>query len=140
MKTFLKNNFIIIIVLFMAIFLSSLFLFDRGVFNGINAKYHMSRIIGAFLYTTCSYRIITILVKAFIGEMLSFIFIPIILLGLYEIIYENYRKWWIFAAGFIGILNSNLVMTEIMIVVSGVIILVNIKSIIKEKNNIIIMH
>lgn len=93
--------------------------------------------IAMFIYTTCSYRIITMIAKAFIGELLSFIFIPIIFLGLYKIIYENEKKWWIFSLGFIGILNSNLVMTEIMICVSLFIIILNIKVILKNKSKIL---
>ena len=49
--------------------------------------------ISAFLYTTCSYRIITLVVKAFVGEILSFIFIPLIILGLYQLIFEDTKKW-----------------------------------------------
>ena len=92
--------------------------------------------ISAFLYTTCSYRIITLVVKAFVGEILSFIFIPLIILGLYQLIFGDSKKWWIFTIGFVGILNSNLVMTEIMIYISAVFVLCNIKKIIKDKGRL----
>lgn len=96
-----------------------------------------SAIISMILYTMCSYRIITMVAKAFVGEILSFIFIPIIILGLYELIFGNEKKWWIFSLGFIGILNSNLVMTVIMIIISAIILLFNIQKIIKNKNRFI---
>lgn len=96
-----------------------------------NSKY--AGMISSVLYTTCAYRIITIYAKSFAGEILSFIFIPLIILGLYEILFGNEKKWWIFALGFIGILNSNLVMTEIMIAISLVTIIVNVLCLIKNK-------
>ena len=100
-------------------------------------KNKYAAIIAMFLYTTCSYRIITIVAKAFVGEILSFIFIPIIILGLYKLIFDDEKKWWIFSLGFIGILNSNLVMTEIMLIISFFIILFNVKTIFKNKNRLI---
>lgn len=192
-KFITKENMIILFVITLSVILSSIFVFDKVLYDGVDTKYHLSRIIGivnswnagnipayihldgtgygyamgffysnlfmllpcvlymfgvnlilsykifivvcgiftaismyvctkkitgskyaatisAILYTTCGYRIITLVFKAFIGELLSFIFIPIIILGLYELIFNDERKWWIFALGFIGILNSNLVM------------------------------
>lgn len=100
------------------------------------AKSKYAAIIATILYTMCSYRIINMVLKSFVGECLSFIFIPIIILGLYELITGNEKKWWICSIGFIGILNSNLVMTEIMIAISAIIILCNITKIIKEKERI----
>lgn len=96
-----------------------------------NSKY--AGMISSVLYTICAYKIITMYAKSFAGEILSFIFIPIIILGLYEILFGNEKKWWIFAVGFMGILNSNLVMTEIMIAVSFVTIIINIMCLIKDK-------
>lgn len=96
-----------------------------------NSKY--AGMISCVLYTTCAYKIITMYAKSFVGEILSFIFIPIIILGLYEILFRDEKKWWIFALGFIGILNSNLVMTEIMIAISIILIICNITKLFKNK-------
>ena len=122
-----------------------IFIFLCGIFTSISmyicvkgiTKNKYSAIIAMFLGTTCSYRIITIVAKAFVGEMLSFIFIPIIILGLYKLIFDDEKKWWIFSLGFVGILNSNLVMTEIMIIISFFVLLLNIKYIVKNKNRLI---
>ena len=122
-----------------------IFIIICGLFTAISmyicvkeiTKNKYAATIAMFIYTTCSYRIITMIAKAFIGELLSFIFIPLIFLGIYKIIYENEKKWWIFSIGFIGILNSNLVMTEIMICVSLFIIILNIKTILKNKEKIL---
>lgn len=218
-KYITKENIIILIIIILSVLLSSIFIFDKVLYDGVDTKYHMSRIIGivnswkageipayihlddtgygyamgffysnlfmilpciiymlsddiflaykiflvvcgfftaismyictkkitkskysatisTVLYTTCGYRIITMVVKAFVGELLSFIFIPIIILGLYELIFNNEKKWWIFTLGFVGILNSNLVMTEIMIVVSAIMVICNIKTIIKNKTRL----
>ena len=214
-----KENLVIIIIMLLSVLVSTIFIFDKGLYEAVDTKYHMSRIIGivnswkagnipayihlddtgygyamgffysnlfmifpciiymisndiflayklllilcslftaismyvcvkkitrskyaatisTILYTTCGYRIITMVAKAFVGELLSFIFIPIIILGLYELIFNNEKKWWIFALGFIGILNSNLVMTEIMIAISAIIVLCNIKTILKNRTRL----
>lgn len=220
MKKESKENIIIIGIIILSIILSTIFIFDKITYQGVDTEYHMSRIIGivnswkagnvpayihldtygygyamgffysnifmiipcllyakgvnimiaykifillcsiftaismyfcskeiskskycatisTVLYTTCSYRIITMVIKSFAGEILSFIFIPIIILGLYELIFNDEKKWWLFALGFIGILNSNLVMTEIMIVISLAMVICNIKTIFTEKARLI---
>lgn len=214
-----KDNLIIFIIMLTSVILSSLFLFDKITYNGVDTAYHISRIngivnswksgdilafihldatgfgygmgffysnlfmilpcllylfglnvmtaykiflfmcglftaismyiasknitkskyaatISSILYTTCGYRIITMVIKSFAGELLSFIFIPIIIWGLYEIIFADEKKWWLLVIGFVGILNSNLVMTEIMIVVSIAILICNIKKLINNKNKL----
>lgn len=218
-KKITKEDLIIVGMLFLAVIISSIFIFNKFLYNGIDTTYHLSRIIGitnswksgdllayihldnsgygyamgffysnlfmiipsilymlgmniiliykifvvvcaictaismyictkkisksryagivaSFLYTTSGYRIITLVAKGFIGEVLSFIFVPIIILGLYEIIYNNEKKLWVFALGFIGLLNSNLVMTEIMIAISVLFIIFNIKKIIIKKTRL----
>lgn len=100
-----------------------------------NSRY--AAFISTILYTMSGYKIITLYAKAFIGEMMSFVFIPIILAGLYEILYKENNNWFLFAIGFIGVLNSNLVMTEIMILVSIFFVLMRIRNVIKNKNIII---
>ncbi len=219
-KYMTKENIIIVAVIILSVLMSSLFVFDKILYKGVDTEYHLSRIMGivnswktgnipayihtdtngfgyamgffygnisvllpcllylvgtnlivaykifivvcgfgtavsmyvcskkisgskyagtisTVLYTTCSYRIITLVTKAFIGEVLSFIFIPIIILGLYELIFNDEKKWWILSLGFVGILNSNLVMTEIMIAISAVIVICNIKEIITNKKRLL---
>lgn len=85
------------------------------------------------LYTTCCYRITDVVIRAAIGEVLAYAFIPLILLGLYEIINGDSKKWYIFMLGFILTLHSHIITTIIMFIFSFIIILLNIKKIIKEK-------
>lgn len=94
--------------------------------------------ISMVLYTLSSYRIITMVAKGFLGELFSFIFIPLIILGLYEIIWGDEKKWYFLSIGFIGILNSNLVMTEIMIVVSFAFVIFNLPRLLNIANHHII--
>ena len=150
MGFFYSNLFMLIpcilYLLGMDLFLAyKIFIFLCGIFTAISmyicvkqiTKNKYSAIIAMFLCTTCSYRIITIVAKAFVGEILSFIFIPIIILGLYKLIFEDEKKWWIFSIGFVGLLNSNLVMTEIMIIISFLIVILNIKNILNNKNRLV---
>jgi hypothetical protein len=77
-----------------------------------------------------------IFVRGAIGELLAFIFIPITLLGLYELIYRDYKKWYLFTFGFVFILLSHLISTVLMAAFSIIIILINYKKFLKEKERI----
>ena len=51
------------------------------------------------LYTTAFYRIVNLYVRSAIGEVLAFTFLPLILAGLYEIIFGDNKNWWIMCFG-----------------------------------------
>lgn len=57
-----------------------------------NYKNKYASTISMVLYTLSSYRIITMVAKGFLGELFSFIFIPLIILGLYEIIWGDEKS------------------------------------------------
>ena len=88
------------------------------------------------LYTLATYRIMDLIVRGATGENLAFIFIPLIILGLYEIIYRDYKKWYLFTIGFVFLLLSHLITTILMGIICLIIILINIKKFISEKDRI----
>ena len=74
----------------------------------ISGKLSAARL-SAVLYAFAAYRLIDIFYRAAVGEFQAFIFMPIIILGLYEI-YEGYpEKWFHFALGFTGLLLSHMI-------------------------------
>ena len=88
--------------------------------------------IASLLFVFCSYRICDVMVRAAVGEILSFIFIPIIILGLYEIIFGDYKKFYIFSLGFVGLVNCHLISTVFMFIIIVLICIFNLSNFINE--------
>ena len=89
-----------------------------------------------FVYTISTYRVINLMVRGATGELLAMIFIPLILLGLYEIVYRDYKKWYLFTIGFVLMVLSHLITTLLFFIVCLIIILINYKRFLNEKERI----
>lgn len=89
------------------------------------------------IYTLATYRLGDIFVRAAIGEFLAFTFLPLIIAGLYEIIFGENKKWWLICFGIFGIVNSHALSFILTISLIIVICLINIRRIIKDKKRII---
>lgn len=88
------------------------------------------------IYTFSLYRLTDVYVRGAIGELLSFIFIPIIVYGLYEIIFAENKKWWITVFGICGLAYSHLLSFVLMIPFIIFICLLNIDKIFKDKKKL----
>ena len=93
-------------------------------------------IIGTILYMFSNYRLVDIYPRAAMGEILAFMVIPIAILGLYEIIYGNYKKWYLFTIGFVLLVLSHLITTFLLAVFVFIFILCNCKKLLEDKNRI----
>ena len=85
------------------------------------------------LYCLSEYRLFDIFVRGAMGEMLSFMIAPLVIWGLYEIVYDDSRKWYLFTIGFVLLLLSHLITTVLMAFFCLIIIIFNYKRFIKEK-------
>lgn len=74
-----------------------------------------------------------------IGEVLAFVFIPIIIMGMYHSVYGDYKKHYILVIGFCGLLLSHNITFLIMVVLYAFYLLFNIKQLLKEKTRIVII-
>ena len=90
--------------------------------------------VGSILYTLSLYRIEDVFVRAALGEVLSFIFFPLIILGLYEAIYGNKKKWYYIAIGLFGIANSHMISFLFAAFIIVFVMLLNAKKLFKEKD------
>lgn len=88
--------------------------------------------ISMIIYTLSSYRMVDMYIRAALGEVLAFIFLPIIVLGVYKIIYEDYREWYILSIGFSGLVLSHNISSIIMFIFVAIMILINFKKFIRE--------
>lgn len=93
-------------------------------------------LLSSLIYTASSYRICDVFVRAAVGEVLSFIFIPMVILGLYEIIKGNYKNYFIFSLAFVALINCHMISTIIMFIVSLIIIALNYKDILSDTKRI----
>lgn len=72
-------------------------------------KSKYSALLTALLYTFATYRIFDIYVREALGEVLSFTFLPLVLLGAYEIIKGDYKKWYILTIAFCLLIFSHVI-------------------------------
>lgn len=80
--------------------------------------------IAAMFLTLAPYHMDDIMVRGAVGEYTAFIFIPVVIYGIYNVLYEDMDKPWIFALGFIGVLLchfATLIMCLIFCVVAFII-------------------
>jgi hypothetical protein len=67
------------------------------------------------IYTLCIYRLENIYLRHAIGEAQAMVFIPLVMLGIYEIVYNDHKKWHILVIGFTGVLQSHVVSTFLVV-------------------------
>lgn len=91
------------------------------------------------LYGASFYRLADLYERGAIGEVLAFVFLPIILCGLYEIIFGENKKWWIICLGIFGIVNSHVLTLAMTIILILVICILNIVRLFKEEKRIVFL-
>lgn len=95
-----------------------------------------SAIISSVIYGFASYRLIDMFTRAALGETLAFAFAPLIIYGIYEIIYGNPKKCYILIIGMSGLILSHLISTYLIGILLVILCLVNIKKFWSEKKRI----
>ncbi len=123
------NAFIILINTFTAI---SMYKSAYGIYKN---KY--IAILSSIFYVLSVYRITDIYTRAAYGEILAFIFLPILIWGMYELVIGEYKKYYIFVIGATGIAMSHILTTIFAAILFLFFILLSIKEILNEKKRII---
>ncbi len=90
-------------------------------------------IITTLLFMLNPYRLSSIYLHASLGKVLSCIFVPLTIYGLYEIINENYKKNYIFIIGLAGTILSHVISSIISFIFIIIFIIINHKKLIKER-------
>lgn len=94
-------------------------------------------IVACSLYMMSLYRLTDIYLRAAVGEAIAMAFMPLVLYGVYEILYGKSNKWIWATIGFTGVVQSHLLSTEFMLLVCICMFLIAIPTIIKEKYRIL---
>ena len=85
------------------------------------------------VYTLCLYRLVNIYLRGSTGEVISMAFIPLVMLGIYEIIRRDYKYWYLFAIGVTGIIQSHIPTTFLAACFTISFCLLNIKHLNKKR-------
>ena len=93
--------------------------------------------IGAVLYVLSTYRIDNIITRFALGEVLAYVFWPLVLYGLYDFIFGEFKKPYIIGVGFVGMLLSHTISTALALGLAVVVSLIFIKRILKAPKKLI---
>lgn len=117
---------------FIVYYLSGIMMY-KLVYRIFKNKY--SAIISSIFYLTFPYSITEIFVRDALAESFIFIFTPMIILGLYELFYGDKKYFYIwFILGYVGIINSHLVLAVYFTALIFIYLLLNIKKVFKKEN------
>lgn len=67
-------------------------------------------------YLVNPYRLVNMYHRAALGEVLAQVFLPLLFLGIYELFFRDYRKWWICMAAATGIVQSHILSVEMCLI------------------------
>lgn len=75
-------------------------------------KSEKTGIIASLLYTFSTYRLINVYQRGALGESLAMTFLPLIMWGIYEVLWGDHRKWYLLALGVSAVLQSHVLSVE----------------------------
>ncbi len=116
------------------IIFSTTFLCGVTTFVAVKKVYKSSfcAIIASLLYTFSAYKLYQTFYFSVIQEIITFIFLPIVVWGLYEIIAGNYKKWYILTIGFAAIILTHVMTFTLVSIITIVFLLIYCKRFYKE--------
>lgn len=109
-----------------------MFIFMRGI-----SKSPICGTIGAVLYVLSTYRLDNIITRFALGEVLAYVFWPLILYGLYDFIFDEFKKPHIIGFGFVGMLLSHTISTVLALGLCVIVSLIFVKRILRAPKKLI---
>ena len=100
--------------------------------KGIN-KSNKSALIAVILYGFSSYCFIDMFERGALAETITIVFIPLVIRGIYEILFGESKKYYILVFGMLGILFSHIISTYLITIFLIIFTLFNIKYLDKER-------
>lgn len=120
------------ITIFIITFLSSL-----SMYKCSTLFYHKKRSIyiylSVFIYVVNLFVLSNIYKRGAIGEGFAFIFVPIIIYAMYRIVYVDKRSWLLLAFSFSTLLLAHNITFILMCIVFGLLLVIEYKRVIKDK-------
>lgn len=88
--------------------------------------------IASVIYVLANYRQDVIYVRFALGEIMAFIFWPVIIYGLYDLLSEGFKKPYIISLGYIGMMMSHTISTVIAAGIGLILIIIYHKNIMRS--------
>ena len=129
--TFLTNNAVIGMKLFLIFTFIASGISMFKLVNTLTENNNIS-IISSILYLTAPYRMLNAYNRVAVGEILGFVFIPIVLRGIYLIFEGKTEKSYLYVLGTIGLILSHNISTLITFFIGLALVLINFKKL-KDK-------
>lgn len=89
-------------------------------------------LLGAFIYISSPYFLYDIYNRLALGEIVAFIFIPLLFYGIHSLIYDAKKKWYLLTIGTAGLFLSHTVSAFMIGIFAGLYLLINIKYLNKD--------
>ncbi|WP_201306805.1 hypothetical protein [Companilactobacillus farciminis] len=112
------------------------FVISFSCFYKASKKFDKS-LIFSFVYTLSIYRIFDMVRRFDIGEVLTLTFLPIVILGIYEIFYADNSKWWYLTIGMTAVIYSHALSPILIAIFIFFVVVFRIKTLIKEPKRIL---
>ncbi len=93
--------------------------------------------IAAVLYVLSTYRLDNIITRVALGEVQAYVFWPVILYGLYDFIFDGFKKPWIIGIGFVGMILSHTISTALALGLCVLVSLIFIRRILKDSKRLL---
>ena len=110
----------------------SCYLCVRGMMNSRRVAVGAS-----VLYTLCIYRLVNVYTRATLGESLAMVFFPVVMLGLYEVLRRDEKKWPLLALGMTGVCMSHLLSTMFCVLFCAIAALASAGKLLARKRRIL---
>lgn len=118
------------VMVLLTIFLSGSFMY-RFLISFL--KNRQVAFLGSIIYMTSPYLMYDIYVRMSIGEIVSFVFLPILFSGLYNIINQQKEKWYLLSIGTSGLLLTHTLSSFMVSIFAFLYLLLQKKQLTKEK-------
>jgi hypothetical protein len=112
------------------------FVISFSCFYTASKKFDKS-LVFSFVYTLSIYRIFDMVRRFDIGEVLTLTFLPIVILGVYEIFYADNSKWWYLTIGMTAVIYSHALSPILIAIFIFLVVVFRIKTLIKEPKRIL---
>ncbi len=93
--------------------------------------------VSAFAYVFSTYFFVDMFWRHAVGEMQSFIFLPIVMAGIYSIVIKDAKYWYLLGLGMCGMLISHLLTSVVTVVFLLLFCLVNLPKLVKKPKKLL---
>lgn len=95
-----------------------------------------SAICSSILFVLSQYFLVNIYSRAALGEIQAYIFIPLVVLGIYDLVFKDFEKNYVMGIGFIGLMFTHSISLLIMLLITTIIVLFNFKKVLLNKKKL----